>query len=142
MEKGQGCLTAVVVAVLFAIFGIGALVNGAEQMFDSYWQGKSNYELASAAANAVRADTAAAHGLDARTLALVLLPVGVMLLCMVGFFLYSAWREAQMMRMLSNSQRPYNSMQNTLPACLPKHTYALLEAPERENTYTPIWAGR
>lgn len=33
-------------------------------------------------------------------------------------------------------------VQNTRPACLPKEAGVLLEAPERENTYLPVQAGK
>jgi hypothetical protein len=69
--------------------------------------------------------------------------VGVSVLFAVTFLLYSAWRGARLMRALELSGRVYDiqSVQTVLPACLPKPTYALLEAPERQNTYIPVWAG-
>jgi len=142
-EKFSGCLAVIVIAVVVIALGAGALVSGIGQMFGSYWQGKGNYELASAAANAVRADTQAAHGLDARTLALVILPVGVSILFAVIFLSYSAWREARLMRMLELAGQTYiaTDIQTVRPARPPKPTYALLEAPERENIYIPVWAG-
>lgn len=139
-EKFSGCLSVLVIGAVVLVFGAGALVDGIGQMFGSYWQGKGNYELATAAANAVRADTQAAHGLDARALALILIPVSISILFAVIFLLYSAWREARLMRALKLSGR-ISSVQVVQPACLPKTAYTLMEAPERQNTYIPVWAG-
>jgi uncharacterized protein HemX len=40
------------------------------------------------------------------------------------------------------SNQNNNITQNVSPACLPKEAGVLLEAPERENTYLPIQAGK
>lgn len=125
MKEGLICI--VIIAFVMVAVGFGG---------GSYWEGRADYALSDAAADAVRADTRAAHGFDARTLALVLLPLSTSIVLVTIFLSYLAKREAQMLKHFYAHELITEQV-----ACLPESTYVLQVAPERENTYISVWAG-
>ena len=136
--KGMGCLAALAIIVVVAALSITSLVSGVKEATSAYWLGKSNYLLTEAAANAIYADTRAAHGFNWNVVGYVGLVAGVALLFFGLFFVTQMIQQRRLLNALTNLQT-YSSLQASpsveLPACLPEQAYIVEQAPERQHTY-------
>ncbi len=111
-------LWAVVVIFLFVVVVCGVLTSAFERIADSYaqsqaayWNGRSQYVLAEAGANALEADTRAAHSMDGKDWLAVGLIVSALVIVWQG------------------QQRVQPS------ACLPITMDCSMIAPQRKNTH-------
>ena len=121
---------------LMTCAGVGVAINQAT----AYRQSTSDYVLSMAAANAVYADTKAAHGFDLRWWSFVGALVCVVVV-LVGLFAVIQERQQRRLWQLL-AQTPTLPPTTEPPACLPNPVYTIESAPERENTYLSVWAGK